>query len=317
MLDKFKIGHFTDEKSGTGCTVILSEEGAFAGVSVRGAAPATRETDLLRNEKSIQKLNAVVLSGGSAFGLEAACGVMDYLKEINVGFNAGKYHVPIIAAASLYDLEYKDFAYPNKEAGYTAAKEAKKNNFLKGSIGAGTGATVSKLGGIDASPKSGIGIQTFTLNDLEIAVIVAVNALGDIVKDGEIILGAKSENEEYLDCQRVLSAGSFSLEGRNTTIGCILTNANLTKLQANILADISHDGFALSISPAHTSFDGDAMFVMASGEKNVDINVLSSIIPSLTAKAIQSVAQIGDTHSTQKVNKIMFHFMQKMFKQKK
>lgn len=316
MLEKFKIGHYTNLDVGTGCTVILSEEGAVASVSVRGSAPATRETDLLMPDKTVEKVNAVVLSGGSAFGLEASCGVMDFLKEKNLGYNAGKYKVPIVVGASLYDLEYKDFAYPDKTAGYTAAQTAEKNNFASGNIGAGTGATVSKICGIESAAKAGIGVQTYCLNGLEIAVLVAVNALGDIVSDGKIIAGAMTEDGGFIDCTKIMSSGSLELKNSNTTIGCILTNAKLTKLQAHILADLSHDGFALSIAPSHTRFDGDAMFIMSSCEKEIEFNILTSLIPTLTAKAIQNSVAGQDAHISKKVNKLLFSVFQKMWKPK-
>lgn len=316
MLEKFKIGHYTNQEKGTGCTVILCEDGATAGVSVRGSAPATRETDLLKPDKTVEKVNAVVLSGGSAFGLEAACGVMDFLKEKNFGYNAGKYRVPIVTGASLYDLEFGEFAYPDKQAGYTAAQTATVDNFAQGNIGAGTGATVSKICGIECAAKAGIGVQTYCLNGLEIAVIVAVNALGDIVSDGRIIAGAKTEDGDFIDCMKIMSSGSLELKNSNTTIGCILTNAKLTKLQANILADLAHDGFALSISPSHTRFDGDAMFVMTEGEKEIEFNILTSLIPTLTAKAIQNSVIGQKGHISKSVNKILFSVFQKMWKPK-
>lgn len=315
MLDSFKIGHFTDEQNGTGATVILCEKGATGGVSVRGAAPATRETDLLRSGKTVQQLNAVVLSGGSAFGLEAASGVMDYLYENGIGYDAGKYKVPIVAGASLYDLEYKNFAYPAKADGYAAAKSAASGNFCRGSIGAGTGVTVSKVAGMPSARKAGLGVQTYKLNNIEIAVIVAVNAVGDIVKDGKIILGAETESGEYLDCLKVFSCGSLpDLRNQNTTIGCIITNAKLTKEQANILADLAHDGYALSLSPSHTMFDGDAMFCMASGEQDTEFNILTALIPHLTAKAVQSVAETDSGIIEKKVNKLLFGVFKKMWK---
>jgi L-aminopeptidase/D-esterase-like protein len=315
MLDSFKIGHYTDEENGTGATVILCEKGAVGGVSVRGAAPATRETDLLRNGKLVQKVNAVTLSGGSAFGLECASGVMDYLFEKGLGYNAGKFNVPIVVGASLYDLEYKNFAYPSKKDGYEAAKAARTDNFEGGCIGAGTGATVSKMAGMESARKAGLGVQAYSLNGLEIAVIVAVNALGDIVKDGKIILGAQAPDGGYLDSLKVFSAGSLELKNQNTTIGCIITNARLTKEQVNILADLAHDGFALSISPSHTMFDGDAMFCLASGEKDIEFNLLTAIIPRLTAEAIRAAAGQNDTPFLgKKVNKLMFGFFQKMWK---
>lgn len=314
MLDSFRIGHFTDEQNGTGATVIVCEKGAVGGACVRGAAPATRETDLLKTGKLVQTINAVVLSGGSAFGLECACGVMDYLYEKGLGYNAGKYNVPIVAGASIYDLEYKSFAYPKKQDGYTAAQNAEAGNFACGNIGAGTGATVSKAGGAASACKGGLGVATYSLNNIEIAVIVAVNALGDITKDGKIILGAQAEDGSYLDCLRVFSAGSLDLKDQNTTIGCIITNAKLTKEQANTLCSLAHDGLALSLSPAHTMFDGDAMFCMASGEQSIEFNILTAVIPNLCAKAVQSVAVQAATGINHKVNKLVFKVFEKVFK---
>lgn len=315
MLDKFKIGHKTDEENGTGVTVILCENGAVGGVSVRGASPASRETELLKDGKTVQKLNAVVLSGGSAFGLEAACGVMNWLKERNLGYNAGRYNVPIVAGASLYDLEYKNFAYPKIQDGYDACDAAKKDNFETGSIGAGTGATVSKLTGISSAAKGGIGVATYVLNGLEIAVIVAVNALGDVVKDGKPLLAARAENGEFIDSRAVFSAGGLGLTNQNTTIGAVLTNADLTKEECNVLADLAHDGFATALSPAHTPYDGDTMFCMASGDVKVPVNMLAGMVAALTEKAIQSVAE-QRFEATQSVNKMVFSLYKKIFKNK-
>jgi len=317
MLDAFKIGHYTDGENGTGATVILCEKGAVGGVSVRGAAPATRETDLLADGKKVQEINAVVLSGGSAFGLDAASGVVDYLYEQGVGYNAGKYRVPIVCGASLYDLEYKNFAYPHKADGYAAAKSAAAGNFEKGSIGAGTGATVSKLAGMECAAKGGLGVQTYALNGLEVAVIVAVNALGDIVRDGNILLGAQTEDGKFLDCLKVFTSGSLQIPNQNTTIGCILTNAKLTKEHANILSSLGHDGYALSLSPAHTMFDGDAIFCMASGEVSAEFNMLTAIIPRLVASAVQSVADSGAApHNEKKVNRLLYSVFKRMWKER-
>lgn len=315
MLKAFKIGHYTDLENGTGCTVVLCEEGATAGVSVMGSAPATRETDLLQTEKTVDKINAVILSGGSAFGLEASCGVMQYFQEKGIGYNAGGYRVPIVCGASLYDLEYKNFAYPNKEAGYKACLDAKVKNFQKGEIGAATGATISKVLGMETAKKTSLGIQTYRFNQLEIAVIVAVNALGDIVKDGKIIAGMQDLEGNFISAKKIMTAGGIEPTNSNTTIGVILTNATLSKKEANILAALSHDGFAKALSPSHTAFDGDAMFVMASNEVKVDINILSSIIPDLTEQAIHSSVMNVDPINT-RVSKAMFAILQKMFKKK-
>lgn len=316
MLDKFKIGHFTDNEKGTGVTVILAEDGAIGGVSVRGSAPATRETDLLKSEKTVSIINAVVLSGGSAFGLEASCGVMGWLKEKNKGYNAGDYIVPIVSGASLYDLSYKAFAYPGIDAGYKACEMAEKNNFKKGLFGAATGATASKVLGSDYAVKTELGVQTYSCNQLEVAVVVAVNPLGDIVKNGEIIAGAKDPDGNFLDVKRVMSAGGIEYKNSNTTIGCIITNAKINKVQANILSDLAHDGLALSISPSHTSFDGDCFFTMSSNEVSIEFDILASIIPSLVARAIQSSVSNIEINTQNKVSPFLFKFFQKLWKSK-
>lgn len=310
MLDKFKIGHYSDTENGTGVTVILAEDGAVGGVSVRGSSPATRETDLLKSEKTVEQVNAVVLSGGSAYGLEASCGVMEYLTENKKGYNAGKYNVPIVVGASLYDLEYKNFAYPDKKAGYEACKNAKVANFEKGEIGVATGATIAKMLGMDSAVKTTLGIQTYVFNNLEVAVIVGVNAIGDIVKNGEILAGLKGPDGSYLDSKRLLSAGGTSLKNSNTTIACVITNARLTKVEANIIADIAHDGYVRALSPAHTRFDGDAIFVMASGEVDCGINMLTAIVPDLVEKAVQS--SVGNTEPIKAhVNPFVFKLFKK------
>ena len=314
MLDKFKIGHYTDSEKGTGCTVILAEDGATGGCSIRGSSPATRETDLLKPEKTVSSVNAVVLSGGSAFGLEAASGVMDYLFEKGKGYNAGKYRVPIVVGASIYDLEYKKFGYPDKKAGYEAAKNAKPGNFEKGVIGGASGATASKLLGMPSAIKTALGIQTYSINNLQIAVIMLVNALGDIVKNGKIIAGALDPNGEPISMKKIFTMGGIEEpRSANTTIGCILTNARLTKTQANLLSDLAHDGFALALSPSHTRFDGDAMFTLASGEEDVAFDTLATIIPDLTAKAIQASIISSEPIET-RISPFMYKVFQKIWK---
>ncbi|MBQ8178296.1 MAG: P1 family peptidase [Clostridia bacterium] len=314
MLDKFKIGHYTDSVKGTGCTVILCEDGAVGGCSIRGSSPATRETDLLKTEKTVSSVNAVVLSGGSAFGLEAGSGVMDYLYEQGKGYNAGKYRVPIVVGASIYDLEYKEFGYPDKSAGYEAAKNAKAGNFERGVIGGASGATISKLLGMPTAVKTSLGVQTYSLNGLEIAVIMLVNALGDVIKDGEIIVGALDPNGKPISMKKIFTMGGIDEpKCANTTIGCILTNAKLTKAQANLLSDLAHDGFALALSPSHTRFDGDAMFTLASGEVDVAFDTLGAIIPDLTARAIQSSVTETDPIET-RISPMMFKLFQKIWK---
>lgn len=286
MLDKFKIGHYTDDTNKTGATVILCEKGATAGVSVRGASPATRETDLLCPTKTVQEINAVVLSGGSAFGLEASCGVMDYLYKNKIGYNAGGYKVPIVCGASLYDLENGNFAYPDKNAGFFACQNAKTDNFEVGLIGAGTGATCGKPLGMKHASAGGLGVAKAKLFGVSIAVVVAINPLGDIVKDGEIIAGLKI-GKKFHSTQNLIGKIS-GFRQVNTTIGCILTDAKLTKSECTALADVAHDGYALSISPSHTPFDGDAIFCMASGDKKIALFKLAAIVPKLVQSAIYS-----------------------------
>ncbi len=290
MLENFKIGNWTDEKNGTGVTVIMCEEGAIAGGSIKGAAPATRETDLLRVDKTVQRINAVVLSGGSAFGLEASCGVMQYLFENGYGYDAGGYKVPIVVGASLYDLEYKQFAFPDKQAGYLASAQAKINNFECGNVGAGAGATVGKIFKMKGSMKSGLGVQTYNQNQLEIAIIVAVNALGDIVnEEGKIIAGTRWKRGKFAGSAKYYNVFEKMLKKMNTTISCVITNAKLNKQQANEIADIAHLGYKLAIKPSHTIFDGDAVFCMASNQVRTDFEKLKEIVPNLMAQAIRSI----------------------------
>lgn len=289
MLEKFKIGHYTDSENKTGVTAIICEDGAVGGVSVRGAAPATRETDLLSPTKTVEQVNAVVLSGGSAFGLEASCGVVEYLFKHKIGYNAGAYKVPIVCAASIYDLENGKFAYPDKEAGYRAAENAQKDNFVAGEIGAGTGATCGKALGIKRSMQSGLGVCKAKLFGVSVAVVVAVNPVGDIVKDGEIIGGAKI-GKKYVSTLSLIEKVSGFHEA-NTTIGCILTDAKLTKAQCNALADVAHDGYAMAISPSHTPFDGDAIFCLSSGNKKVAFFKLCAVVPEMVKRAVWSAIE--------------------------
>ncbi len=275
-----KIGHAQDEY--TGVTVILSEKGATAGVSVRGCAPGTRETDLLSPEKAVEKINAVFLTGGSAYGLASSIGVMEYLRERNVGHKMPGKVVPIVCGAVLYDLNDKEYHYPDAKMGYTACENATKNPSF-GQLGAGKGATVGKLRGLKNCSKSGIGAYTVKSGGVTLTAIVAVNAFGDVVENGNIIAGAKGKNG-FIDTEKALVNLDMSkiILGTNTTIGCIITNANLTKVQANKLADISHDGLARAIRPVHTDYDGDTMFCMSTGK-----------VPVLNFSSLQSAAVIA------------------------
>jgi len=292
MSDKFLIGHKNNDK-GTGVTVIIAPEGAVGGVSVRGNAPGTRETDLLRSDAMVEKINAVVLSGGSAYGLEASSGVMRYLREKGIGYNTGTEIVPIVCGAVLYDLDYKGFSYPDSEMGYQAAKAAKADNYEHGDIGAGSGATVGKIMGMAGASKGGLGVARAHYDDVEITAIVAVNAFGDVYdyRKNEIIAGAKTEGGFINTSDMILSGLEFDQSLKNTTIGCILTNAKLNKPQANKLADQVHDAYALTIRPVHTMMDGDTVFAMSSGEVDVNFIQLAEAAVRVMSEAIMNAVR--------------------------
>lgn len=265
-----KIGHAQNDR--TGVTVILCEDGCVCGADVRGGGPATRETDLLRNEKAMNFVNAVVLSGGSAYGLESPSGVMQYLREKNKGYKMGDKVVPIVPAASIYDLNGKDYVFPDKAMGYEACKNATDKPIF-GNVGAGRGATVGKIRGIKNCDKSGIGAATVVINGITLTAVVVVNAFGDVIDHmtGKILAGAHDRSGAFLDTEKTILQGNLIrlLLGTNTTIGCIITDAKLNKVQANKLASIGHNGYARSIRPVHTDYDGDTLFAMATGKKHV------------------------------------------------
>jgi L-aminopeptidase/D-esterase-like protein len=275
-----KVGHFTLTARPTGCTVILTEAGATAGVDVRGTAPATRETDLLNPVDIVQQIHAIVLSGGSAFGLDSASGVMKYLEEKGIGFPFGSAHVPTVPAASLFDLPVGDPTIrPTADCGYQAAKAATDAPVAEGSVGAGAGATVGKMGGFEHAMKAGIGSAALTMPDgLIVAAIVAVNAVGDIIDPatGKVIAGIRTaDGKGFVDARVLLRSGGprrAGGAGENTTIGVVATNAALTKTQATRVAQMAHDGYARAISPSHTPNDGDAIFALATGTLDADAN---------------------------------------------
>ncbi len=249
-----RVGHWTDVESGTGCTVVVCEAGAVAGVDVRGAAPGTRETDLCRPGNLVDRVHAVVLAGGSAFGLDAASGVMRYLAERGVGFPTPARPVPIVPAAVLFDLAVgRPDAFPDAAAGYVACQSA-STTVEEGSIGAGTGATVAKWRGFEGAVKSGVGTASRRLDDgTVVGALVAVNAVGSIYDPatGQAVVEPRS------------GVGSGPLLGVNTTLAVVATTALLDKAAVNRLATIAHDGFARAIRPAHTAFDGDTIFALS------------------------------------------------------
>jgi len=295
-IDGIKVGHFTLSTKSTGCTVILTEAGATGGVSVRGAAPGTRETDLLDPSNVVEQVHAIVLSGGSAFGLDSASGVMRYLEERKVGFPFGGAYVPIVPAAVIFDLpiEGKFLIRPDATCGYEAAKAATSGPVAEGSVGAGAGATVGKFAGGGKPMRGGIGSASITLaSGLTVAAIVAVNAAGDIVDPatGRIVAGARGpDGTTFLDARLVMRSGQIAQPrpGENSTIGLVATNAKLTKAQAKKIADMAHDGYARAIYPVHTMVDGDTVFAVATGSMSGEPNMtlIGALAADVMAQAI-------------------------------
>ena len=310
-----EVGHFTDSRRPTGCTVILARAGAVAGVDVRGAAPGTRETDLLHPSNLVDQVHAVLLAGGSAWGLDAASGVMRWLEENGIGLQVNYGLVPIVPAAVLFDLPVGDSSIrPDAVAGYAAcvaAGLAQPNQApIEGNIGAGAGALVGKLYGIQRAMKGGIGSAAIRVNGITVGAIVACNALGDVVDpaSGDVIAGARTpDGKTLLNIRDAILRGEVPqplLAGTNTTIGVVATDAVLTKAQAHRLAQVSHDGLARAINPVHTMSDGDVMFALGTGlsGKVAGMMVLSTLAAEVTALAIvravraaQSVSYLG-TH---------------------
>jgi L-aminopeptidase/D-esterase-like protein len=309
-----KAGHADDPSALTGCTVILCEKGAVGGVDQRGGAPGTRETDLLHPMHLVQHLHAVVLAGGSAFGLDAAGGVMRYLSEKNIGMDTGVARVPIVSAAILFDLAVgKVNVYPDADMGYRACLNATDGPVTQGSVGAGTGATVGKILGMGQAMRSGIGSASIKIgNGVIIGALVAVNSIGDIIdpatqkiiagarplKKGPVKIGGDAKFADTLQIFRSL-AGRTILEfasRQNTVIGVVATNARLTKEEANKVAQTAHNGLAMTIRPAHTMLDGDTIFTMATGDKKVDVNIIAAFAPQVVAEAILSAVRSA-THT--------------------
>jgi L-aminopeptidase/D-esterase-like protein len=280
-----RVGHWTDPEAATGCTVILPPPGTIGSGEVRGGAPGTRETDLLRPGMLVEEVDAVLLTGGSAFGLAAADGVMRWLAERDIGFDAGIARVPIVPAAVLFDLGVGDpSARPGAAEGY-AACEAAAAAVEEGSVGAGTGATVAKLNGPRGAIKAGIGSASAREGALVVGALFAVNAVGDILgEDGEAIAASRGEPASE---QQTWPPSP----GTNTVIGVVATNARLSKERAHLLAIAAHDAFASAVRPAHTLWDGDTVFTLATGEIQAAQDVVERLAEAVTARAIRRGVQ--------------------------
>jgi L-aminopeptidase/D-esterase-like protein len=295
-----KVGHFTLSERPTGCTVILVDGDAVGGVSQQGGAPGTRETDLLNPLNMVDKVNAIVLAGGSAFGLEAATGTVRWLEEHNIGWPAGASRVPIVPAAILFDLGVggNPKVRPTADCGYKAAAAATTAPVPEGTVGAGAGATVGKFGGPGRSMKAGIGSASIVLpSGLMVAAIVAVNAVGDIIDPatGKVVAGVRNPDGTFADARKILRDGGSRQPpraGENTTIGVVATNAKLSKSLAARMALMADDGYARAISPSHTNGDGDTIFSLATGrwDGNADITVIGALAAEAVADAIVRAA---------------------------
>jgi L-aminopeptidase/D-esterase-like protein len=292
-VDGLLVGHHTLTERPTGCTVVLAPgDGAVAGVWVGGGAPGTRDIELLDPSNSVPKVNAIVLSGGSAFGLDSASGVMKFLDEKKVGFPTRAGKVPIVPSAILYDLAFgsKPEIRPGADCGYQAASGATAKAVEEGNVGAGAGATVGKLNDMPNAMKGGIGSSAIVMRDgLVVAAIVAVNAVGDVVDPatGKIVAGARAKNGKgFADARTLIRAGAAypPRPGENTTIGIVATNAALTKAQARKMAQMAHDGLARAIVPSHTPADGDTVFALATGTRAGDADLMR--IGALAADAM-------------------------------
>ena len=280
-----RVGHLMDRGRLTGCTVVLCPPGTVGSGEVRGGAPGTRETDLLRPGMLVEEVHAVLLTGGSAFGLAAADGVMRFLEERGIGFDADIAKVPIVPAAVLFDLGVGDAAArPDASAGYAACEAATGGDVEEGSVGAGTGATVAKIRGLSHAMKGGIGTAALEEQGLVVAALFAVNALGEIVDDeGEVLVGARGEPSE----------GTEPAAG-NTTIGVVATNARLSKERAHLLALAAHDGLARAIRPSHTIWDGDTVFTLATGEVDASQAQVEEMAERVVAEAIRRGVRLAE-----------------------
>ena len=312
-VDGIKVGHFTLAQRPTGCTVVLAKDGTTGSVDVRGGAPGTRETDLLNPINDVQIVNAIVLSGGSAYGLDAASGTMKWLDERHIGYPVGTAGVvPIVPSAILIDLWFggDPKIRPGPDCGYRAADGASTDPVPEGNVGAGAGATIGKLRGVVASGsggpmKAGIGSYAIKMPEgLVVAALVAVNAVGDVIDPatGQVVAGVRGPDGKLLDARKVLRAGSgrAGRAGENTTLGVVATNAKLTKVQAQKVAQMAHDGYARAIYPVHTPADGDTIFSLATGTWTGETNygtigalAADAIAEAVVRAAVQATASHG------------------------
>jgi len=297
-----RVGHASDFENGTGCTVIIFEKSAVAGVNICGFASGTRELDCLTPEHITPGINAICLAGGSAYGLAAADGVMKYLEEQGIGYSARVALVPIVPAAIIFDLSFKSAKVrPNLEMGYQAAQAARSDLMEQGSVGAGTGASVGKLFGQKGAIKSGVGSASIVSSDgLVVSALAVVNNFGDVLdyQTGQILAGCRNpETNKFVDITRILAGAKKPVElsvGENTNLAVICTNAKLDKVKARMLAKMAEAGFARSLSPVHFTFDGDIIFAVSAGEMESEINRLGILAAEVLARAVNNAVIYAD-----------------------
>jgi L-aminopeptidase/D-esterase-like protein len=290
------VGHWTDLDAATGCTVVLCDgDGAVAGVDVRGSAPGTRETDLLHPVNAVQRIHAVMIGGGSAFGLDACSGVMSWLEEHGRGIEVGPVRVPLVCGAVLFDLVVgRADVRPGAAAGHAACEAASTAPVQQGSVGAGTGATVGKMLGFERVTKSGLGSASLRLaGGVTVAALVAVNACGDVIDpaDGSVLAGPRAASGGFeCTCEWLVEHEPGIGIGANTTLAVVATDAVLTKPQATKMAQVAHDGLARTIDPCHTMLDGDTVFALATGvagpERPVDVSTVAAAGATVLARAV-------------------------------
>lgn len=302
-IENIKIGQVENVEAGTGCTVFICEEGMRAGLDVRGGGPASRDSQLLNPLMAAQVVHGILLSGGSAFGLGAANGVMQYLEENDIGFDVSVTKVPLVVQSDLFDLTVADtHVRPDAQMGYEAARLALEDpNYLDGNYGAGCGATVGKIGGMETCMKTGIGSFALQAGDFKIGAVVALNALGDVFdwKSGEQIAGLLNEDRtELRSTSEVMKSSLDVVENRfvgNTTLGIVITNGHFEKAQLCKIAGMAHDGYARSIRPVHTSADGDSIYAVSVGDIAVDQDVAGILAAEVISEAINRAVYSADS----------------------
>lgn len=297
----FKIGHATDPVGLTGCTVVIFDKGTPTGIDIRGGGPASRETPLLNPVADCQALNAILLSGGSAFGLDASSGVMKYLEEHDIGFDVGFTKVPLVCQSSLFDLCYGDYnARPDATMGYKACENASYAPIAEGNYGVGMGCAVGKYHTLECGMKSGVGTYAVDFEGLKVGALVAVNALGDIydIDTNEEIAGARNANGELINNELQYYEDMIKISNiftENTTLGIIFTNAKMDKTSLTKIASMAHNGYARAIRPVHTMADGDSIYASSVGNVQADINVVGPLAAVVMGRAIARAIRSAET----------------------